>query len=333
MVFKLFNKKTYLYIFIIPTIIIFFNGIMLLFPKEIVNGAKAGLLLWFNKVVPSLLPFMILTNILILLNFPMVLGKILKNTAKIFKLSGVALFPIITGMISGYPVGVKNTVDLYKRNLIDKAEAYRLFTFVNNSGPLFILGTVGVGMLNSEKMGYLLLIVHYLSSFIILLLTGIFTRTKENKKPLLIYTPNISLGKLIGDGVMMSLNTILLIGGYIILFSVINVIILKTGMLIPICKTLVRLGLEERQAVGVGLGTIEITNGCSILSEKINQLTFPLCGFLISWGGFSIHAQTISIIGETDISPKPYILGKLCHGVISLIICAVVMKIWGYNGL
>lgn len=319
-------KKTYLYIFIIPTIIIFFNGIMLLFPKEILKSAENGLLLWFNKVIPSLLPFMILTNILVLLEFPLVLGKLLQGVGSIFKLTGVSLFPLITGMISGYPIGVKNTVDLYKKGLLSKNEAHRLFTFVNNSGPLFILGTVGVGMLNSEKMGYLLMLTHYMSALIIMTVTGAFVKNEpvEVKAPL---KKEFSFGKIMGEGVMTSLNTILLIGGYIILFSVINAILIKTKIIVPLSSALINLGLSSRQAVGMSLGIFEITNGCSILSANINKATLPLCAFLISWGGFSIHAQAVSIIGETDLSVKPYILGKLFQGVISLVISAFLIKI------
>lgn len=319
-------KKTYLYIFIIPTIIIFFNGIMLLFPKEILKSAENGLLLWFNKVIPSLLPFMILTNILVLLEFPLVLGKLLQGVGRIFKLSGVSLFPLITGMISGYPIGVKNTVDLYKKGLLSKNEAHRLFTFVNNSGPLFILGTVGVGMLNSEKMGYLLMLTHYMSALIIMTVTGAFVKNEpvKAKTPL---KKEFSLGKIMGEGVMTSLNTILLIGGYIILFSVINAILIKTKIIAPLSSALINLGLSSRQAVGMSLGIFEITNGCSILSANINKATLPLCAFLISWGGFSIHAQAVSIIGETDLCVKPYILGKLFQGVISFIISVFLIKI------
>lgn len=319
-------KKTYLYIFIIPTIIIFFNGIMLLFPKEILKSAENGLLLWFNKVIPSLLPFMILTNILVLLEFPLVLGKLLQGVGRIFKLSGVSLFPLITGMISGYPIGVKNTVDLYKKGLLSKNEAHRLFTFVNNSGPLFILGTVGVGMLNSEKMGYLLMLTHYMSALIIMIVTGTFVENEPIKAKATL-KKEFSLGKIMGEGVMTSLNTILLIGGYIILFSVINAILIKTKIIAPLSSALINLGLSSRQAVGMSLGIFEITNGCSILSANINKVTFPLCAFLISWGGFSIHAQAVSIIGETDLCVKPYILGKLFQGVISFIISFFLIKI------
>lgn len=323
------GKKTYLYIFIIPIILMFFNGIMIIFPKEIIKSAEKGLLLWFNKVIPSLLPFMICTNMLVGFGFPEILGEILGRFSKILKLRGVCMFPVIAGVISGYPMGVKVTVDLYKQGLITKNEAYRLFCFANNSGPLFILGTVGVGMLNSAKTGYLLIAVHYLSSFLIMCITLFFTKEKAEEINIDVIEKykkyNFSFGKIMGESVNSALNTILMIGGYIILFSVVTAVVVKIGITLPFVKILSNLGMTQQQALGTIVGIIEITNGCSVLSVIKNKLSFVLCATIISWGGLSIHAQGISIISQTDLKSLPYLMGKMTHAVISFIISVLLV--------
>ena len=63
-------------------------------------------------------------------------------------------------MLSGYPLGAKLTCDLYNENKISKSEAQRILCFSNNSGPIFIIGTIGTQMLNNSALGYKLLAIH-----------------------------------------------------------------------------------------------------------------------------------------------------------------------------
>lgn len=330
---KKFHIYKYLYIIIIPTFLLIFNGFMIIFPQEIILGAQKGLKLWFNNVIPSLLPFIICANMLVNLGFPEIMGIVLgKFTNKAFRLRGICAFPVMAGVISGYPIGIKTTVDIYKQGLISKSEAERLFTFANNSGPLFILGTVGVGMLHSAGLGYVLMLVHYLATFIIMAVTGIFFKKakivrndteiikRKNKE-------RLSFGKILGESVSSAMSTILLIGGYIILFSVINSMLLKTGIIIPLARFFNFFGFNGSESVGIAISLFEITNGCNILSELGSEMAFILCGAAISWGGLSIHAQTISIISETDLSSRPYFIGKIAHCILSFVIGITVVRV------
>ena len=144
-------------IYIIPIVVIFFNILIILFPSDIITSAKNGLLLWFNNVIPSLLPFIIGANILSMTGFINLIGVASEPiTRKLFKISGYGAFALIMGFISGYPIGAKITASLYENNKITKSEAQKLIMFTNNSGPLFILGTVAVSMLNLPKAGTLI---------------------------------------------------------------------------------------------------------------------------------------------------------------------------------
>ena len=152
-------------IYIIPIIVTFFNILIILFPSQIIVSAKNGLLLWFNNVIPSLLPFIIGANILSLTGFINFIGEILEPiTQKLFKISGCGAFALIMGFISGYPMGAKITASLYENNQITETEAQKLIMFTNNSGPLFILGTVAVSMFKVPKVGTIILLAHYLSA-------------------------------------------------------------------------------------------------------------------------------------------------------------------------
>ncbi|MCL2456865.1 MAG: sporulation integral membrane protein YlbJ, partial [Defluviitaleaceae bacterium] len=146
---------------IIAILIVMFNIFLLIFPQIILTAARDGLMLWFNNVLPSILPFMIATNMLISLGFVDVLSKFLAPIMqKIFGLPGAAGFGLIAGLTSGYPIGAKTAADLRRNGKLSAQEAQHLISFCNNAGPLFILGVVGAGMFENVRIGYILWAAH-----------------------------------------------------------------------------------------------------------------------------------------------------------------------------
>lgn len=77
---------------------------------------------------------------------------------------GEGAFAFIMGIISGYPVGAKIVTKLRENNICTKEECERLLAFTNNSGPLFIVGTVGISLIGDTSIGIILLLVHILAS-------------------------------------------------------------------------------------------------------------------------------------------------------------------------
>ena len=120
------KARKFTYHYIITIFAIYFNVLIIIFPKEIIKSAKNGLLLWYNFALPSLLPFIIGTNILKSTNFPIYLSKKLSPIFnKIFKISGNGAFPIVCGMLSGYPLGAKLTCDSFRAEALDILHAAR----------------------------------------------------------------------------------------------------------------------------------------------------------------------------------------------------------------
>ena len=56
-------------------------------------------------------------------------------------------------ILSGYPIGAKIIHDLYSKDLITEEDAKRMSIFSTTSGPIFIIGAIGVGMLKNYKLG------------------------------------------------------------------------------------------------------------------------------------------------------------------------------------
>ncbi|MCL1844948.1 MAG: hypothetical protein FWF77_03495, partial [Defluviitaleaceae bacterium] len=159
---------------IIAILLVMFNIFLLIFPQIVLTASREGLLLWFNNVLPALLPFMIATNMLVLSGFAQTFAKYFSPVMqKIFRLPGAAGIAFFAGITSGYPVGAKTVADLRNAGEISAREAQHLVAFCNNAGPIFILGVVGAGMFQSTRMGYILLATHVISAFLV----GLIFRT------------------------------------------------------------------------------------------------------------------------------------------------------------
>ena len=317
---------------LLPILLVIFTISLIVFSKTNLLAAKNGLLLWATSVVPSLFPFFVATELLSYTNFTYYLGKILNPIMKpIFNIRGEGSFAFIMGIISGYPIGAKIATNFRINNICSKEECERLLSFTNNSGPLFIVGTVGITMFGNSTIGMLLLITHILAS---LTVGFLFRFWKYNSNSLVekssMYnhvSKNIYLSKLggiISNCIASSINTILLIGGFVVLFSVI-ISILQNSHLLTLLSIFLEpifsfLHIPFVYCSGFISGILELTNGlnlvCKITSKQLS-INIILASFLLGLGGISILLQVWSTISKSDLSIKPYIYGKLLHAFIS----------------
>ena len=330
-------KKNHFYILklkqlILPFLLIIFTICLVIFSNTNLYAAKSGLLLWANSIVPTLFPFFVATELLSHTNFTYYLGKVLNIFMKpVFNIRGEGSFALIMGIISGYPTGAKISANFRLNNICSKEECERLLSFTNNSGPLFILGTVGISMFGNSTIGILLWISHLLSAITVGI---IFRFWKSNIKQSSINSTsyktsydNISLsnlGGVIGNSITNSINTILLIGGFVVLFSVIisicnscNIINIICNIFSPICSFF---SVPKELAGALFTGILEITNGinmvCNINLKNISA-SIIITSFLLGIGGISVFLQVFSIVAKSDLSIKPYIIGKCLQGILA----------------
>lgn len=247
----------------------------------------------------------------------------------IFNVPGESAIALILGTISGYPVGAKVVCNLKKDKIISKIEAERLIAYTNNSGPLFILATVGISLFDNKRIGFILLISHILSS----LLVGYFFRfwkkekleisfkeKKFNEQNMPIKLSNF--GEILGNAIKSSISNILSIGGFIVLFSVILSILNTSGIANLISDFFSIFDIPKEISSALFTGIIELTNGVNLASnlyENYHLLSILVSSFLLGFGGFSVLFQVYSIISKENISIKPYILGKFLHGIFSVV--------------
>lgn len=326
-------------------VIILILGIIL-FPNDSLSAAKEGLNIWSTVLIPSLLPFMIGANLIVDLKIVDIVGFLINPITKLlFNVSGKGALVFVISTVSGYPIGSKLAAELRLNNEISKGEAQRLVSFCSTSGPLFIIGSVATGMFKNSSIGYLMILCHYLGS----LSVGILFRNykKENllnsSSSLKNNIKNIIESKnsdnkgffvLFGDAVHNGVNTLLMVGGFVIVFSVIfkvlslfNIIALISNLLyIPLSL----LGVTKNLCYAFISGLFEMTIGCNniaSISDAPEIIKVTLCSFLIGFSGLSILAQCSNFLAKTDIDINMYILSKFLHGVIASVFTFILYNI------
>ena len=358
--FRIINFKNY----VIPMSIILVLILLIIFSEDAFSSAQNGLFLWFNNVVPSLLPFLMCLEILKSTNIFDFIGKLLEPIIRpVFNIPGSGVFAVIMGMCSGYPVGAKFAASLRETNQCSLVEGERLLAFTNTSGPLFIISAVGIGMFKNSKIGLLLLITHFIAALLVGIVfrfykkyasTNSFTRNEiskinqenasKSKKNNRSNTLNLShLGSIMGESIRNSISTLLLICGFITFFCVFSTMLDKSGItdLITrfICNIFSYFGYQENiitsLSAGCFKGIFEITNGLKILSTSYvgYNILLPVVATILGFGGISVHMQVASIISSTDLSLKPYILGKSLHGIFAGIITYLVITYTNFFNL
>ena len=316
---------------LIKGLILFYFILMFIFPYASYHGASTGLLLWFLNVLPTLLPFIIVSNLMIQLNITKQISKFLYPVfGRLFKVSPMGCYPILVGFLSGIPMGAKSTADLTADNKISFKEGSFLLNMCNNSSPVFIMNFVAINQLKLPRIKYALFAIVYASSIIsALLYRFICQRMKASdtnnealwlKQTTLHATSHkqISFRYDIVDGCIMNgFEVITKIGGYIILFSILAQIL---NQIIP--------GSSIAKASFMGI--LEITTGVSQVckSNADIQMKIVLAAVLTSFGGLSGMAQTKSVLGNTRLSIKSYFIVKLINIVITMLLALLYITLF-----
>ena len=336
---------------ILPMIFVVITICLVIFSKSNLTAAKNGLTLWATCVVPSLFPFFVITNLLSRTKVVSFTGKLLdKFMRPLFNVPGVGGFAFVMGLISGYPVGAKVVSDFRQDGLVTKDEGERMLAFTNNSGPLFILSSVGISLFGDTTTGLLLLCTHVLACITVGIILGKFSKKsdEEYRRNLNRYdrkkSSNLSssksqnvtfknLGEVLGNSINNSISTILMIGGFVVIFSVIISILNQTHALDFLSKffnpILAFLGFDLNFAKPLLSGILELTNGVNLISSihiKAISQNIVLCAFLLGFGGFSVLLQVFSIVAKTDLSMKKYLIGKFMQGILAAIYTFLALK-------
>ena len=304
------------YINLLIVLISLFFMLEFILNKDLVfNTVSFSLNLWVNNLVPSLFPFFIVSDVLISYNFINYLPNWFTNFFSwLFNIKKEAVLLFFLSMISGFPSNARNARRLYDMGLLNSKEASHILAFTHFSNPLFILGTVSIMFFNDKTLGIIILLSHYISNFII----GILFRNNgfniDNYSKKDINNDDIFFGDVFIESIKNSIDTILLLCGILTCFLVISVIIInifKVNSLFIKCILEITIGLHELSL-------------CNFNSKFVVMLASSI----LSFGGLSIHAQVKSQLVGTDISMRPFIVGRIYQSLISFILGYVIYDIF-----
>lgn len=323
---------------------------VVLYPEQAYEASLDGLKLWWDIVFPALLPFFIISEILMGLGVVHFIGALLEPLMQpLFRVPGVGGFVMAIGLASGYPLGAKIATRLREQNLCTRNQAERLLCFTNTADPLFMVGAVAVGMFHDVRLASAIAAAHYISSIMVGLTMRFWGQEEfEQKRPqttaanLNIFrralrdlyqarkTDGRPIGKLLGDAVTSSMNTSLFIAGFIILFAVLVKIMLVTGVIdflaTPLAWILQPLGISSEVVFPLVSGLCEIDLGAhqASLAPLDLKTRLILVGAIIAWSGLSVHGQVAAIISTTDMRYYPYLWSRILHAIYAGLITYII---------
>lgn len=311
-------------------VLIIFIAAIVASPDKYIKVTFNGIMVWATAILPALFPFMIFTKLLTSTGYVEQASKgFSRITNKLYNVPGISSYVFLMSIISGYPLGAKITSDLYEEGIINRSEAHRICSFTSNSGPMFVVGTVGVGMLISPTAGYILLLSHILAA----LLNGFIYRKyipKEREIETIKLLPTVkNKDNFLNECMQNSITSVLLIGGYIAIFFVITEILASLQIFYPIVQIFSLFGVDSAVTNGVVFGFFEITKGCLALSSAAIFLPLKtvLCSLIISFGGFSTAFQSFAFLNKFKISKPFFFAQKITHAVLSLLLTILFVQI------
>ncbi|TFB23318.1 sporulation integral membrane protein YlbJ [Filobacillus milosensis] len=330
---------------------IFLALAIIIYPDDSFEASIRGLNLWLEIVFPSLLPFFIVAELLLAFGIVRLIGMLLEPLMRpLFNIPGAGGVVLGMGLASGYPSGAKISARLRQEGVLTQTEAERLVSFTNASNPLFIFGAISVGFFHDAKTGLLLASSHYIGAVLVGLCMRFYKyKDYSYREQRVIKTSFLRrawstlhhermkskepLGKILGQAVSSSIQTLVLIGGFIVLFSVINKLLFLTGVTTKVAAAIGQLfnvlSIPPDLSLPFIAGLFEITLGAQMISQTehttlLVQLVFVSA--ILAFNGFSIQAQVASILSNTDIRFAPYFFARILHIFFSVWLTIILFK-------
>ena len=267
-------------------------------------GARQALGVCAATLIPSLLPFFVLANLLSALGLSQVLGGLFGGVMeRLFRVSPAGAQAFFLGLCGGYPLGASVVAGLRRDGQVSRTEAERLLAFCNNSGPAFILGAAG-GVFRSPAAGLVLYIAHILAAVTV----GVLSRrgaepTPDRSRPVPASVPPFA--RALTDAVSRAVAATLSVCGYVTLFGALLALAEPYLALPPLAGALVR-------------GFLELGGGISSMAGLApTPVHLAAAALLLGWGGLSVHCQTLGAVADTDIRCARHLAGRALCGMIA----------------
>ena len=267
--------------------------ILIVFPFDAQIGAREGLKTAFETVIPSVLPFSVGVSALVYSGMAQKLAQLLLPLARIFGINPYGMGIFVCSFLSGYPTGCKMVCDMYKAELLDKAEAEKILAYANNGGIIFALNVCG-GVFGNQRAGLVIFLISVAATFVVAVMLGQSQAkdvcTQKNKK-----LPFMAvMGKAVASAGGVILN---ITASFVVFYALCNALKLNK---LPFIE-----------------GCVEMTKGI-MYAGGVKSL--PLGAFFFTLGGVGVLSQSAAICSECDLSLKWYIKGKIISSLLAFLL-------------
>lgn len=280
---------------------------------------KKGLGLCAATVIPSLFPFMIISELIVSSGVGVRISRVLARPMRwLFGVSEAGAAAYFLGIVCGFPIGAKTAVSMYDRDVISKRELERLLTFCNNPGSAFVISAVGVSLLGSRGLGVVLYVCVILSSIIVGAVGKLFfSREQRNGSTVAPVAASGDAIKTVTDAIQSSAISMLSVCAYVVFFS---------ALVGCIGSLLVHFSPPEELIASI-FGFFELSSGVGAAVGTSSKMgTLLLCALFLGWSGLSVHFQIMSVCSGRNLSFKPYIIAKAAQGVVCAAFAAIAVK-------
>lgn len=271
-------------------------AILILDSRTAVSGAKAGIDLCILTVIPSMFPFLFLSN-LIMKSSTKCEWHFLKLCTKIFGIPHGMETAMIPAFLGGYPSGAVCIASAYSTGVSSADTAARMLAYCSQAGPAFLFGMIS-SQFNQAYAVWLLWGIQFMSAWMV---SSFFHAEQKNVKTQDLPTPE-------ENALERSLHTIGIICGWIILFRVVIEFLQRWIMWYVPLPVQVLLS-----------GILELSNGCSMLRRiPDGDIRFIICSGMLSFGGLCVLFQTKSVVHPLPI--RYYMMGKTLQALFAMTI-------------
>lgn len=294
----------------------------LFYRNAVITGASEGLVLWYRHVLPTLLPFMILTQIMMQTDSLSLLSRLTGPALRYFPgVSGYGGFAVIAGFLCGYPMGAKVTADLLQKKHISVSEASFLLSFCNNMSPMFILGVLFQNYIPAGDLHFPFFIILTGAPLLCSQLFRLYYMRYADSVCQTVHpsqndSRRCSIGDLLNDSITVSADSMIRIAMYMMLASIWMRVLEQMIPSESLCKSVL-------------LSSFEVTTGLASLSALAISpcMRYILLLALTSFGGISSILQTMSMIQPAGLRLLPYITEKLATALVTSLLTYIYLML------
>ncbi|WP_322171184.1 sporulation protein [Acutalibacter caecimuris] len=297
----------------------------LLFPAAVRASTLAGISYCLSVLAPSLFPFMALSAFAVNSPASQALGRPLDGfVRRVFRLPGCCALPILMSFIGGYPAGAKGASLLLEQGLITRRQASRMMLFCVNPGLAFVVTFLGLGVLGSTRLGWLLFLSVTLAGLLLGVLTALGADVPEKSPAQPLRMGSGALMRSVTDAA----RSVLVMSACVVLFSVLTAVLHQSGAFQTAVRLLCRTKLFSPLEWAALLSfLIEVTGGVGDAAA----LSAPpvLYAFGLAFGGFCVHMQVLAFFPAPPVKISWFLLGRLAHGGLAALCFLTLNRLMG----